>query len=96
MKAPIDDGYRLLAGGYFRKQARQLADQLDGAREATDIEYVHRAGLPRGGCGPRSKLLGDLGGPKQVKRWRKEIRRLTEGWVTPATRTCRSSFSAGS
>ena len=77
MKAPIDDGYRLLAARYFRKQARQLADQLSGVREAEDIEYVHRARVASRRLRAAMKLLGDWVPRKQAKRWQKEIRRVT-------------------
>ena len=39
----MDSGYRLLAAKYIRRQAKQLAEQLDGVRAAEDIEFVHRA-----------------------------------------------------
>lgn len=79
MKDPIDDGYRLLAAGCFRKQAKQLADQLDGVRQAEDIEYVHRARVASRRLRAMIKLLGDWVPAKQIKRWRKEIRLVTLG-----------------
>lgn len=78
MKAAIDDGYRLLAAGYFRKQAKQLADQLDGVRESKDIEYIHRARVATRRLRAAMRLFGDWVASKQAKRWRKEIRRVTQ------------------
>jgi CHAD domain-containing protein len=77
MKSHIDEGYRLLAAGYFRKQTKQLADQLDGVREAADIEYVHRARVASRRLRAAMKLLGGWVPRKQGKRWGKEIRRIT-------------------
>jgi CHAD domain-containing protein len=79
MKTVIDDGYRLLAARYFRKQARQLAEQLDGVREAADIEFVHRARVASRRLRAATRLLGEWVSAKQAKRWRKEIRRVTRG-----------------
>lgn len=78
MKRAIDDGYRLLAAGYFRKQARQLAEQLDGVRRSEDVECVHRARVASRRLRAAMRLFGDWVGRKQAKRWRKEIRRVTK------------------
>ncbi len=78
MKRVSDEGYRLLAAGYFRKQARQLVSQLEGVREAKDIEYVHRARVASRRLRAAMDLFGQWVGPKLAKRWRKEIRRVTK------------------
>ena len=39
----MDSSYQQLAARYIRRQAVQLAKQLDGVRAAEDIEFVHRA-----------------------------------------------------
>lgn len=79
MKSLIDNGYRLLAAGYFRKQAKQLAAQLGGVCEAADVEYVHRARVASRRLRAGMKLLGEWAPRKQANRWAKEIRRVTQG-----------------
>jgi CHAD domain-containing protein len=69
--------HRRLAVKYIRRQARQLARQLDGVRAAEDIEYVHRARVATRRLRASLAMFGHCFAPKQVKHWRKAIRRLT-------------------
>ena len=62
---------------YIRRQARQLAKQLDGVRAAEDIEFVHRARVATRRLRASLAMFGHCFAPKRVKRWRKAIRRLT-------------------
>lgn len=73
----MDSGYRLLAAKYIRRQARQLAGQLDGVRAANDIEFVHRARVATRRLRAALEMFADCFAPKRVKRWRKAIRRTT-------------------
>lgn len=77
MKASVDASYQLLAARYVRKQLKQLTSQLDGVREGEEIEYVHRARVASRRLRAALGMFGDCFGRKKVKRWRKEIRRLT-------------------
>ncbi len=43
MSKSLDPSYRFLAAHYIRRQAKLLAEQLDGVRTGEDIEFVHRA-----------------------------------------------------
>lgn len=73
----MDEGYRLLAAKYVRKQARRLGKQLDGVRTAEDIEYVHQARVASRRLRAALRMCDGCFRPKQVKRWRKQIRLIT-------------------
>ena len=73
----VDVGYRLLAARYIRRQAKQLAEQLDGVRAAEDIEFVHRARVATRRLRAALRDVRRLLRAKQVKRWQKAIRRTT-------------------
>lgn len=79
MKHPVDDSYRLLAAQYIRKQIRQLAGQIEGIRQADDIEYVHRARVASRRLRSALTVFPDCFSEKKVKTWRKAIRELTRG-----------------
>ncbi len=73
----MDSGYRLLAARYIRRQATQLAEQLDGVRAAEDIEFVHRARVATRRLRAALRMFDGCFARKQVKRWRQAIRRVT-------------------
>ena len=72
-----DSSYRFLAAGHIRRQAKQLAEQLDGVRAAEDIECIHRARVASRRLRSALKMFSDCFRGKMVKRWRKQIRRIT-------------------
>lgn len=69
-------GYRLLAAKYVRKQAKQLRAQFDGICAAEDIEFVHRARVASRRLRAAIRIFGECFNCKQVKRWKKAIRRI--------------------
>jgi CHAD domain-containing protein len=73
---PVDDGYRLLAAKYVRKQAKQLRAQFAGICAAEDIEFVHRARVASRRLRAAMRIFGKCYKRKQVKRWKKAIRRI--------------------
>lgn len=73
----MDSGYRLLAAKYLRRQAKQLAEQLDGVRAAEDIEFVHRARVATRRLRAALRMFAGCFSRKQIRRWRKVIRRTT-------------------
>ncbi len=73
----MDSGYRILAAHYIRRQAKQLAEQLDGVRAAEDIEFVHRARVATRRLRAALRMFDGCFAHKRVKRWRKAIRRIT-------------------
>jgi len=74
----VQQSYRLLAARYLRKQAKQLAAQLDGIRRADDIEHVHRARVASRRLRAAMALFYNCFGRKKMKRWRKQIERVTD------------------
>ncbi len=75
----MDASYRLLAARYVRKQTRQLLRQLDGARTADDIEFVHQARVASRRLRAALRLFDDCFSGKKVKRWRRQTCRLIRG-----------------
>ncbi len=73
----MDSGYRLLAAKYIRRQAKQLAEQLEGVRAAKDVEFVHRARVATRRLRAALKMFDDCFAGKRVRRWRKAIHRTT-------------------
>jgi len=78
MKSPVDDSYRLLAAQYLRKQVRQLTAQIEGIRQAQDIEYVHRARVATRRLRAALRMFDDCFGAKKFRTWSKAIRRVTD------------------
>lgn len=72
-----DQGYRLLAAGYLRKQAKRLAAQLDGARRGDNLECVHQARVASRRLRAGLRVLRECSDAEQWKTWRKQIRRVT-------------------
>jgi CHAD domain-containing protein len=79
MTKSSDLSYQFLAAHYIRRQAKQLAEQLDGVRRAEDVEFVHRARVASRRLRSALKMFPECFKSKTMKRWRKQIRRLTEG-----------------
>ena len=75
MKA--DDSYHLLGARYIWKQVRVLTRQLRGARADKDVECVHQARVASRRLRAAMRLFADSFSPKQLRRWRRTIRRLT-------------------
>ncbi|MEE8451084.1 MAG: CHAD domain-containing protein [Thermoguttaceae bacterium] len=79
MATQVDTSYRLLAAKHLRKQAKQLAGQLDGVRRAEDIEYIHRARVASRRLRAGMRMFADCFDAELLKKWRKQIRRVTTG-----------------
>lgn len=77
MKKTIDPSYRLLAAKYVRRQAKELAGQLDGVCRADDIEFVHRARVASRRLRAATRMFAACFPAKSLRRWKKEIRRIT-------------------
>lgn len=69
--------HRRLAAEYLRRQAKQLARQLDGVRAAEDIEFVHRARVASRRLRTALRMFQDAFRDEDVRRWRKAVRRIT-------------------
>ncbi|UCF15868.1 MAG: CHAD domain-containing protein [Phycisphaerales bacterium] len=75
----VDQSYRLLACGYLRTQLDALMDAMGGIRDGEDIEHVHQSRVATRRIRAALGMFADCFPPKTVKRWRKQIRRLTRG-----------------
>lgn len=73
----MDNACRIIAAKYIRRQAKQLVDQLDGARTAQDINFVHRARVATRRLRSALKLFGRCFPKKRLCRWREAIRQTT-------------------
>jgi len=78
MKALPAEDSRSLAAQYLRKHLKQLIGQFEGIREAASSEPVHRARVASRRLRAALRLFRQCFPKKTVKRWRKEISRLTE------------------
>jgi CHAD domain-containing protein len=74
----MDAGYRLLAAQYLRKQAKQLREQLQGIRDAEDIEYIHRARVATRRLRSALKVFTPCFKRKQGACWKSALRRITK------------------
>lgn len=79
MTAEVDESCRLLAARYVRKQAKQLAEQLEGIRRSEDVECIHRARVASRRLRAAMRMFADCFDAGKLKRWRKHVRRVTTG-----------------
>jgi CHAD domain-containing protein len=77
MAQSVDEGYRVLAAKYFRKQAKRLAEQAEGARKGDDPECIHQARVASRRLRAGMRMFGECFDTEQLKTWRKQIRRVT-------------------
>lgn len=77
--ASVDDSYRLLAARFVRKQVGALSKQLDGTREAEDIECVHQARVASRRLRAAMRMFRSCFPAGKLKKWRGAIRRVTSG-----------------
>jgi CHAD domain-containing protein len=71
-----DRGYRLLAARSLRKQFKQLAEHLNGARLGEDVESIHRARVASRRLRAALSMFRSFWKRKEVKAWKKQIRCL--------------------
>ena len=95
MNNTVDESYQLLAARYLRRQTKQLVSQFDGIRQSVDIEFVHRGRVASRRLRTALQMFADLVGADQAKRWRKQIRRLTDSLSQPRDRDVQIEFLTG-
>ena len=74
-----DKSYQLLAHHYIGGQLKKLSHEIEGARQAKDIEFVHQARVASRRIRAALGVFENCFDAKRVKKWRKEIKRLTKG-----------------
>ncbi|MBN2217057.1 MAG: CHAD domain-containing protein [Pirellulales bacterium] len=79
MGQAVDKTYRLLAARFLRKHAKRLASQLEPVCAAEDVEAVHQARVASRRLRAALEMFADCFPAGLMKRWRKEIRRITKG-----------------
>lgn len=77
--AAIDPSCRLLACRYLHEQLDKLPRELRGVRQNDDIEPVHQARVASRRMRAAFRMFGDCFEGKQLAKWQKRIRVLTEG-----------------
>jgi CHAD domain-containing protein len=95
MTPPLDQSYRLLAAKYLRKQAKRLAEQIDDARRADDPECIHQTRVASRRLRAGMRMFAECFDPKQLKSWRKQIRRVTNRLGDARDRDVQIEFLCG-
>ena len=72
----MDSSYQLLAASYFRRQAKQLADQLAGVRKAEDLEYVHQLRVTTRRADAALQLFRDCMPSRRAKKMRRRLSQI--------------------
>ncbi|MDN7024880.1 CHAD domain-containing protein [Methanoculleus sp. FWC-SCC1] len=72
-----DPGYCLFGAKNLIKQVQALNAEIDGVRQAEDIEYIHRMRVASRRIRAALPLFEDCFAPGDYKRWRREIRQIT-------------------
>jgi CHAD domain-containing protein len=72
-----DSNYRLLSARFLRRHAKQLAAELDGICRDEDIECIHRGRVASRRLRAAMDMFRDCWDRKELKIWRKQIRRIT-------------------
>jgi putative phosphoesterase len=70
-------GYCLLGAETLLTRTRELEDQVDGARENNDIEYVHKLRVASRRTRAALGLFEECFGRKITKKWTRAIRNVT-------------------
>ena len=83
-----DPSYRILAARSLRKQVKQLAEHLGDVRLGEDIESIHHARVASRRLRAALGMFCACWKRKQVKAWKKQIRRWPGISAKPATTTC--------
>ncbi|HLA85143.1 MAG TPA: CHAD domain-containing protein [Thermoguttaceae bacterium] len=79
MGRAVDKSFRLLGARFLRKHAKRLEAQLEPVCAAEDVEAVHQARVASRRLRAALEMFADCFSAGHVKRWRKEIRRITRG-----------------
>lgn len=72
-----DPGYCLYGATYLLNLVEALSGEIEGVRIAEDIEYVHRMRVATRRIRAALPLYRDCFSPKEYRRWRIEIRKIT-------------------
>ncbi len=71
------NGYCFFGADTIRPLLRSLSREIEGVREAEDIEFIHRMRVASRRIRSCLPLFEDCLPPKKYRQWRKEIRNIT-------------------
>ncbi len=77
VKCSIDPTYALFGAESMLEQLAALIKEIEGVREATDLEHIHRMRVASRRLRVRLALFADCFPPKKAADWRGPVRRLT-------------------
>ncbi|MBM3240805.1 CHAD domain-containing protein [Candidatus Poribacteria bacterium] len=77
MKNELDESYCLFGAQTLLKRLRDLIQEIDGVRQAEDIEHLHRMRVASRRIRSTLALFEECFPQKMVKTWRKQMRRVT-------------------
>ncbi len=72
-----DAGYCLFGAKNLIEQVQALSGEIEGVRQAEDIEYVHRMRVASRRVRAALPLFEDCFAPDDYRRWKREIRQIT-------------------
>jgi len=73
----MTDAFCLFGSQALLKRLDALTQEIDGVREAKDIEYIHRMRVASRRLRTALTLFGECVPPKRLKKWEKQIKRIT-------------------
>ncbi len=75
---PTEKSYQLMACHYIDGQLIKLNREIDGSRECRDIECIHQSRVASRRLRAAFGIFENCFPPKMIKKWRKEIKKLTK------------------
>ncbi len=78
MSPKMDDGYCVFGSITINKYLDALRQEIDGVRQNTDIEFVHRMRVASRRIRSALPLFADFLPAKKYPQWKKEIRAITQ------------------
>lgn len=75
-----DKNYQIMACHYIDDQLKKLIKEVNGARKADDIEYVHQSRVASRRLRAAFVIFENCFPPKEMKKWRSEIKMITKAF----------------
>jgi len=90
-----DASFQLLACRYLLKQLNGLFGQVAGIRRNDDVECVHQARVASRRIRVALRVFESCFSTRKVRKWRKEIRRVTQGLGAARDKDVQIEFATG-
>ena len=75
-----DNSYKLIACHYISEQLNKLCKELNGAKQAKDVEHVHQSRVASRRIRAALGIFENCFPGKKIKKWQNEIKKLTKGF----------------